>query len=220
MRCEGCGDSVQTTAPQRHYEHAFQRPIPTAFQRPSNAFQRPSHTPPLYPPSVGRDLGRLEDRPPSQPGFAAESTSTLPRDNSRLLFFALLRSPFTASRRCLTWKSATPPRTSTSTPERRPRPIFRSQWLLDPEDRHDVSADWGPSTYGRPTSYEFLLSQHGHETARRKSNRRRDQEMPFGPRSYRFRLPTWCTRVQIGDIRGMWSWRSLQPRRPITPGRA
>jgi hypothetical protein len=87
-------------------------------------------------------------------------------------------------------------------------------------DRHDVSADWGPSTYGRPTSYEFLLSQHGHETARRKSNRRRDQEMPFGPRSYRFRLPTWCTRVQIGDIRGMWSWRSLQPRRPITPRRA
>jgi hypothetical protein len=74
--------------------------------------------------------------------------------------------------------------------------------------------------YGRPTSYEFLLSQHGHETARRKSNRRRDQEMPFGPRSYRFRLPTWCTRVQIGDIRGMWSWRSLQPRRPITPRRA
>jgi hypothetical protein len=89
MRCEGCGDSVQTTAPQRHYEHAFQRPIPTAFQPPSNSFQRPSHTPPLYPP-LGWKGPRAVGRPPSLPtGVCGRKHLNPPQ---RQFAFVVLRS--------------------------------------------------------------------------------------------------------------------------------
>jgi hypothetical protein len=59
-----------------------------------------------------------------------------------------------------------------------------------------------------PGARRSLLSQYGQRSARRISNRGRDQGMPHGLRSYRFRLPTWCTRGQIVDTRGRWSWLS------------
>jgi hypothetical protein len=55
------------------------------------------------------------------------------------------------------------------------------------------------------------LSQNGQQSGRRNSNRGRDQEMPLEPPPCRFRVPTWCTRGQIVDIREMRSWRSLRP---------
>lgn len=47
------------------------------------------------------------------------------------------------------------------------------------------------------------------DTTRRKSNRTPSRERRFEPRSSPFRLPTWYTRGQIADIRGMWSRRHL-----------
>ena len=62
--------------------------VPTASNHlPTASNGLATHTP-LYPPSVGRDLGRLEDRPPSQPGFAADKG----RDNTSTPLASITRN--------------------------------------------------------------------------------------------------------------------------------